>query len=209
MPVLKLPLILPSLDTDDIKEVIKSTFLSGWMYLNICCEAWGRFWQCFLCTCRRRMMKTISVNYIMSQLMRLNPKFPGLLSQKELTSTIRTDLQSPLDLCCFFFTGTFLLSGNLHIYQLIVVWHPLIYFFPPLSAWCKRMSSNVPHSAACDFGRWEICWGSTLIWKCGHKFSLYRFHSLIVTSLPSPPLLGLHPLTVALTHTLTPNYYTN
>lgn len=46
-------------------------------------------------------MKKISVNYIMSQLMRLSPKFPVLLSQKELTSTIRIDLQNPLDLCCF------------------------------------------------------------------------------------------------------------
>lgn len=40
------------------------------------------------------------VNYIMSQLMRPNPKFPRLLSKKELTSTIRPDLHSPSDLCC-------------------------------------------------------------------------------------------------------------
>lgn len=96
------------------------------MYLNICCEDWGRFWQRFLCTCRRRMMKTISVNYIMSQLMRLNPKFPGLLSQKELTSTIGTDLQSPLDLCCFFSQALF--------------FSPVIYIF--IRADCSLTSFN-------------------------------------------------------------------
>lgn len=46
-------------------------------------------------------MKKSLVNYIMSLLMRLNPKFPGQLSQKELTGTTRTDLKNALDLCCF------------------------------------------------------------------------------------------------------------
>ncbi len=95
------------------------------------------------------------------------------------------DLQNPLDLCCFsqalFFSPV--------IYIFIRADRSLTsfnFFFFPLSASCKRMSSNVPYSAARDFGRWEICWGSTLIWKCGHKFCLCRFHSLIVTSTPLP-----------------------
>lgn len=49
-----------------------------------------------LCCLRRND----EVNYITSQLMRPNPKFPRLLSKKELTSTIRPDLHSPSDLCC-------------------------------------------------------------------------------------------------------------
>lgn len=48
----------------------------------------------------------------------------------------------------------------------------------------ERMSSNVPYGAVRDFGRWEICWGSTLIWKCGHKFCLSASftHSLSPTT---------------------------
>ena len=161
------------------------------MYLNICHDAWRRSWQGFLCTCRRRMMKKISVNYITSQLMILNPKFPGLLSQKELTSTIGPDLQNPLDLCCF--SQALFFSTVIYIFIRADRSLTSFNFFFFLSASCERMSSNVPYSAARDFGRWEICWGSTLIWKCGHKFCLCCFHSLIVTS---PPLLGPHPLTV-------------
>lgn len=75
-------------------------------------------------------MKKISVNYITSQLMRLNPKFPSLLSQKELTSTIRADLQNPLDLCCF----SLALSFSLVISIFIRADHSLTSFnflFPP------------------------------------------------------------------------------
>ena len=72
------------------------------MYLNICHDAPRRSWQGFLCTCWGRMMKTVSVNYIMSQVMRLNPKFPGLRSQeKSWPAQSGADLQNPLDLCCF------------------------------------------------------------------------------------------------------------
>ena len=85
----------------------------GFKYMPV----FKKSWQGFLCTSWRGMMRKISVNYIMSQVMRRNPKFLRLLPQKELTSTIKTDLQNPLDLCCSFSTSVFPLSSNLHIYQ--------------------------------------------------------------------------------------------
>lgn len=62
------------------------------------------------------MMKKISVNYIMSQLVRLNLKFLRLLSKKELTSTIRTDLHNPFDLCCVFFSQAFFFLPIIYIF---------------------------------------------------------------------------------------------
>ena len=158
------------------------------MYLNICHDAPRRSWQGFLCTCWGRMMKTVSVNYIMSQVMRLNPKFPGLRSQeKSWPAQSGADLQNPLDLCCF--SQALFFSPLIYIFiradRSLTSFN--FFFFPPtLSASRERTSSNVPCGAARDFGRWEICWGSTLISKCGHKFCLCRFHSLIVTYTPPP-----------------------
>lgn len=60
------------------------------------------------------MMKKSLVNYIMSQLVRPNPKFLGQLSQKELTGTTRTDLQNALDLCCF--SQTLFFSPAIYIF---------------------------------------------------------------------------------------------
>lgn len=143
-----------------------------------------RSWQGFLCTRWRRMMKKISVNYIMSQLMRLNPKFPSLLSQKELTSTISADLQNPLDLCCFSLALFFSLVISIFIRadQSLTSFN---FLFPPGEAASER-AVTCSAATARDFGRWEICWGSTLIWKCGHKFCLCCFHSLIVAPTYAP-----------------------
>lgn len=165
------------------------------MYLNICHDASRRSWQGFLCTCWRRMMTKISVNYITSKLMRSNPKFPGLLSQKELTSTIRTDLQNLLDLCCF---------------SQALFFSPVIYIF--IRADRSLTSFNFFSSSRLAAREWAVMcrtlqhmtlagekYAERALWfgSVGINFASAAFtHSL---SHP-PPLLGFHPLTVALPH---------
>lgn len=114
--------------------------------------------------------------------MRAGPNFLRGLSQKELISTIRTDLQNPFDLCCIFlflFTSIFLRRHNLHIYlswsEFDILYLFIFIFFLTPTSWqaaveWSALCRAVPCRAAHDIGRWEKCWGSTLIWRCGHKF---------------------------------------
>lgn len=82
------------------------------------------------------MMKKISVNYIMSQLVKLKP---NLLWQKELTSTITADLHHPLHSCCCVFFSFHQHFSSLHSFTylsgLIMLWHPLTFCFLPASKW--------------------------------------------------------------------------
>lgn len=124
---------------------------------------------------------------------------PGpLLPEKELTSTISPDLHFPLDLCCFsqalFFPPV--------IYIFIRADRSLTSFnFSPLSSqWAERKWAVMWRTVrmARDFGRWEICWGSIFIWKCGHKFlplllSLTHCHAIPSSTQPPPSLLFYFP----------------
>lgn len=143
------------------------------------------FWKVltgrFLCTCRRRVMKTSSVNYITSQLMRFWTR-----SSREGRAD-RHDQAWPSEAVWIYVVShASSLQSFTYLSELIVVWHPLILFLRE----ARESDRNVPFS---DFGRWEICWAGTLIWTCGHKFAFT--HSLSLS--PSSPA---HPRPVACPH---------
>lgn len=141
---------------------------SGEMYLNICHHAVKkRLTRLFLNNGRWRVMKTISSNSTMSPLMRSDPKFAGFALWERADQHNRGGRPSDSIrfMLCIFFSHPPLFhkhfsSGQQFTYlsELIVVWHPFNFCGP--SRWRRRMGANVAYSAACDFGRWEICWGS-------------------------------------------------
>ncbi len=132
--------------------------------------------------------------------MRLNPKFPGLLSQKELTSTIGTDLQTPLDLCCF---------------SLALFFSPVIYIFIRADRSLTSFnffffsSRRAAGEGAVMFrtvqrvtlAGEEYAEGALWFGSVGINFASAAIHSLIVTCTHTHtpfPLLSLRLLTVDL-----------